>query len=287
MRRILELSNLKGLPDKALDSEGNGIGAGSEPPKRMRTSFHIETSQSYGRNVYTLRSKKGSSSRCIFYLHGGAYVYGFTKFHWGLIAKLIAASGCSVIAPDYPLAPSYTYLDSFKMVEPIYKGLVAKVGGENVILMGDSAGGGFALALAQKMKAEGVEGAKQIILLSPWLDITLENEAIAALESKDPILGVSSLKRAGRLYAGNASLSDYLLSPINGELEGLGAISIFTGTRDILLADARKFKGIADKQGISIKYFEYEDMLHDWVLFNLPESKMAIEQIAGLINSET
>lgn len=286
LSQILCLSNLKRLIDKTIDSGGQGLDSGSKPPAKMHASFQIEMSQSYGRKVYTLGTKMDQKIKHIFYLHGGAYVYGFSRFHWGLIAKLIRSTGCTIIAPDYPLAPNYTYLDSFKMVEPIYKELVAKVGGDNVILMGDSAGGGFALALAQKMKAEGTEGAKQIILLSPWLDIALENEEIPALESKDPILGVSSLKRAARLYAGSDSLSNYLLSPINGPLDGLGEISIFTGTKDLLWPDAKKFKSIAEEKGISIKYFEYEEMLHAWVLFNLPESKIAIEQIAGLINSE-
>jgi epsilon-lactone hydrolase len=151
--------------------------------------------------------------------------------------------------------------------------------------MGDSSGGGFALALAQKMREENNDKANQIILLSPWLDITLKNTNISALDSEDPVLGISGLQRAGKAYAGDSDPNNYLLSPINGQVEGLGKISIFIGTKDILEADTRRFKSITKEKGININYYEYKDMIHVWPLFDLPESKKAIEQIISQVRS--
>ena len=99
-------------------------------------------------------------------------------------------------------------------------------------------------------------------MLSPWLDITLDNPAINDLQEQDPVLEKIGLKMAAKSYAGDTELSDYRLSPINGVITGLGTISIFIGTKDILVADTRKFKAMFDDQGIDINYFEYKDMVH-------------------------
>ena len=227
------------------------------------------------------------NEKYVFYLHGGGYIHGFNSIHWLFLKTLAQELDCTIIAPDYPVAPEFTYHESFAMVIPLYKDLITKVGKDNVILMGDSSGGGFALALAQKMHEANIEIASQIILISPWLDITLKNKDIKAIDPQDPILGVKGLRRAGKSYAGKTNPNNYLLSPINGSVEGLGKISILIGTKDILVADTRKFKSIAQAKGVEINYYEYEDMLHVWPLFNLPESKIAIEQIKQIINTQS
>lgn len=282
---ILRQANMKNSFDKVFESGNFGKGDVNEPPKKLYSSLNIEKIQAKGRNTFILKPKNGGNKTHILYLHGGGYIYGFNKIHWRFISTLVQALNCTIIAPDYPLAPEFTYEDSFEMIIPIYKKLITKVGGENVILMGDSSGGGFALALAQNMKEENIDKANQIILLSPWLDITLKNPDISDLDLEDPVLGINGLQKAGKAYAGDADPNNYLLSPINGQVEGLGKISIFIGTKDILEADTRKFKSITKDKGININYYEYKDMIHVWPLFNLPESKKAIEQIIMLVKS--
>lgn len=282
----LRLVNLKGSVDAALDSGGARAAKTAPPPRSLQAHLDVEERQSQGRSVYFLRRKDRKDNSHIFYLHGGAYVHSISRLHWSLIEKISKATGRSFVVPAYPLAPASTLSDAFRMVEPIYRDLLKQVGADNIALMGDSAGGGFALALAQKLKVEGIDAARHIILLSPWLDAALDDEAIAELAPKDPILGVEPLRRAAKAYAGGTQLSDYLLSPIKGDLHGLGEVSLLIGTNDILLADARKFKALTQAEGISINYFEYEEMLHDWLLFNLPESRRAIEQIVALIESD-
>ena len=149
--------------------------------------------------------------------------------------------------------------------------------------MGDSAGGGFALALAQKSKVDDIQQPRKIILLSPWLDISLGNPQIEEVDPFDPFLGVPGLRKAGAAYAGNSDPANFLLSPIYGPLQGLAQISLFIGSRDILVADARKLYRLATQQGTSINYREYESMLHVWMLLNFPESKKAQREIMDLI----
>ncbi len=95
------------------------------------------------------------------------------------------------------------------------------------------------------MKHENIVQPYQIILLSPWLDITLSNPGINEVNGFEPLMGIEGLRQAGKKYAGEANPNHYLLSPIYGSLEGLGKISVFIGTKDILVADTRKLKALA------------------------------------------
>lgn len=278
------LLNVFKVKESSFDKIGD---ENSKPPKGLYKKLKIKEIKIKGRTVYYLAPKKTDSKTRILYLHGGAYTHNFKIVHWLFLEKIINATGSVVIAPDYPLAPDNNYRDSFDLVLPLYKKLCSKVGGRNVILMGDSSGGGFALALAQKGKEQKMDGAGQIILLSPWLDITLNNEEVIKLEPKDPLLSIEKLIEAGKLYAGGDDPKNYMLSPIYGSTDGLGKISVFIGTHDILLADAKKLKEKAEKSGVEINYFEYPDMIHVWMLMGLPESKKATTQIIELIGNNS
>jgi acetyl esterase/lipase len=137
------------------------------------------------------------------------------------------------------------------------------------------------------MKFESIAQPNQIILLSPWLDITLKNPEIEEIDPVDPFLGVSSLREAGKIYAGDTDPENYLLSPINGPLDGLGQITLFIGTNDLLVADTRKLKAIAHAKGVVINYYEYQEMTHVWMLLNFPESKKAKQEIIELIRNSS
>ncbi|WP_188133918.1 alpha/beta hydrolase fold domain-containing protein [Chitinophaga sp. CF418] len=255
----------------------------AEPPSSL--FGNVTKIKQDGQNVFTLEAVGGGSNIHILYLHGGAYVQRFTLLHWLFLSDLIKATGVGITAPDYPLAPAYTYKEAFTMVEAVYKQLTTKYDASRLILMGDSAGGGFALALAQKLKKDNVPVPARIILLSPWLDISLENPVINSLDPADPFLGVESLRQVGKLYAGGTGTDNHLLSPINGPLTGLGKIAVFAGANEILVADARKLKELALSQGTDLEYYEYPDMVHAWMLLDFPESKQAKRQIIDLIKA--
>lgn len=254
-----------------------------EPPRETNKICTVNKHQVNGRNVFTLTPKGEKSNTQILYLHGGAYVQNFVKQHWKFLSMLVKRTHCTIIAPDYPLAPEYTYIQAFESTVPLYKEIIAKSGSRNTILMGDSAGGGFALALAQKMKYDSVPQPNKIILLSPWLDVTLKNPDIEKIDPIDPFLGIAGLKKAGLTYAGTSDPDTFMLSPINGPLKGLGQISIFIGTRDIFVADTRRLNSLAKEQGVSINYREYNDMIHVWMFLDFQESRQAKLEIMKLI----
>jgi epsilon-lactone hydrolase len=253
-----------------------------EPPAEISKVCNVEKRQVNGRHVFTLTPKNHKSDVHILYLHGGAYVQNFVRQHWRFLAILVEHTHCTITAPDYPLAPEHTYVDAFEMVIPLCKEIILRRAG-TTILMGDSAGGGFTLALAQRLKHENIEQPDKIILLSPWLDVTLTNPEIKEISPLDPFLSVIGLRKAGLCYAGNSDPENFMVSPIYGSLEHLGSISIFIGSKDILVADARKIVRQAHQKGISINYREYPDMVHVWMLLNFYESKVARREIISLI----
>ncbi|HEX5171877.1 MAG TPA: alpha/beta hydrolase [Cyclobacteriaceae bacterium] len=247
--------------------------------------YNVDTYQINHCNVFTIKPKYKTSKGHILYLHGGAFVSSFINFHWSFLGDIIDKTDCTITAPDYPLAPTYTYKDVLQMVTALYKKLLSTVGSENLIISGDSAGGGIALALAQKLKVENIAQPNHIILLSPWLDLTLSNPEISKIGPADPFIGIKGLQLAANAYAGGDDLNNYLLSPINGSLDGLGKISVFVGTKEILVADTRKLKKLMEAKGVQIDYHEYKDMFHAWMFLSFPESRQAKVEIEQLINS--
>jgi len=256
------------------------------PPKEILETCRVERTVVRDRNVFTLHPTKDPSGKHILFLHGGAYVQNFVRQHWTFLGRLVDELRCSITAPDYPLAPGHTYRDAFDMVIPLYKKLLRAVPASDIIIMGDSAGGGFALALAQYLNKHKITQPSKLFLLSPWLDVTLKNPAIKQIDPLDPFLGIDGLKRAGKLYAGDSDPDTYMVSPINGPLEGLPKIYLFVGTRDILVADARKLKALMEEKHIPIHYHEYEEMIHVWMFLSFPESRKARNEIVRLIREK-
>src|SRR5699024_4751601 len=211
-----------------------------------------------------------------------------SRLHWFFLSKLVHALNCTIIVPLYPLAPEHTYEDTLHFVYDLYMQKTDTMKNfEDIILMGDSAGGGLALVLAQLLKVKQLPQPEQIILISPWLDLSLSNPEIAPIEKKDPFLLRAGLIEAGKMYAGKTDTKDPKVSPLYGELNGLAAITMLMGSHDILAADARKLVEIAKQQGISIDYIEAANMVHIYPIYNFPESRIALEQIVERIERKS
>ena len=221
----------------------------------------------------------------IFYLHGGAYVEQPYLMHWHLLDRLVKQANAQVIVPLYPKAPVHHHQESFDKLLLLYIDLLKTSEPQHLICMGDSAGGGLALAFSQLLAQQHISQPKNLILLSPWLDLSMENPEIQALEKKDPLLQKEYLIAMGKAWAGETDMHDPLLSPIYGNLRGLPKTSLFIGTHELFLADARKFRAQALSRGVTIDYHEYPKMNHDFLLFPIPEAKKALQEIVEIIES--
>ena len=240
----------------------------SKMPGYIEKSCNSKTYEIKNRPVYVIEPKEEKKSELvIMYVHGGSYVGELVEEHWKTCEDIINQIGCTIIIPDYPLTPRYNYKDTIDMMESLYKKILNKVDPKNFIIMGDSAGGGLALALVEKMSEENEEIPNQTILISPWLDVRLNNPEIDNVEKNDPVLNRATLKLAGENYAGKDGINSYLVNPIDGPLEKLKNVSIFTGTYDILNPDARLICEKAEEVGTKINLYETEKATHIWLLY--------------------
>ena len=153
------------------------------------------------------------------------------------------------------------------------KKVINKVDSAKFVVMGDSAGGGLALALMQKMGEENIKMPNQTILISPWLDVRMNNPEIEKISKNDPMLNKSALKLAGENYAGKDGINSYLVNPIEGPLDKIKNVSIFTGTYDILNPDVKILKERADQAGNKIDIYETEKATHIWLLYKYKDKK--------------
>ena len=246
-------------------------------PKQRIEECEIQTYTYMERNIFTITKKNTEESnheKYIIYFHGGSYVAEATQNHWDFLENIVKDTGYTVIMPDYPLTPKYHYQDVYNMVEPLYKEIIEKVGSENVILMGDSAGGGLALGLYEKMAEEAVALPIKTILISPWLDVRLENENIPQIEKRDTVLNKEALRLAGIAYAGKDGINSYLVNPIDGEVSLLKNIKIFIGTDDILNPDCQLLKEKADAVNGDVEIKEYENAKHIWIIDHNSEEEV-------------
>ncbi len=240
----------------------------SKIPEHIINQCNISEEKYQGRSVFILTPKQETNTQqTIFYLHGGSYVAELSNAHWKFLSKLTQDTNSTIIVPDYPLTPQYNYIHTFAMIEPLYKEIAKKVDNSHFILMGDSAGGGMALALLEKMVQQEVQKPTKTILISPWLDVSMENPAIKTVQEKDKLLNSELLKVAGICYAGTEErIKNYLVSPIYGPLENLENVIIYTGTNDILNPDVHVLALKAKKSGSNMIIKETKEAVHDWLI---------------------
>ena len=253
-------------------------------PKSFYGKYEVQTVPQNDRNIWEIARKSNDSDLVILYLHGGAYYANMNTLHWRLIEQLVLKTNAKVIVPDYPLSPESVCVEVYQFMDELYKRLINRYPDKRTAFMGDSAGGGIALGFAQKIKNEEVKQPVEIILFSPWLDVSMSNPDLIKFEKDDKMLNVKALKMAGKNYAGSLEVSDYRVSPINGNFNDLTRVTIFTGTKDVLITDARRCKQLCDEEGIPFNYFEYRDMFHDWVIIpGLKESQDVMDKVREIL----
>jgi len=247
------------------------------PPPGLASKVRIEETVAGGIPVYTVGPLDGTASRFALYLHGGSYVFQIAPQHWTLIADLVATAGIRFTVPIFPLAPGATAASIVPAMTHLAATLIAERGARSFGLFGDSAGGGMALAVAQQLRDRGFPAPRATVLISPWLDISGTDPRLAEISPRDPWLAVPGSRAAGDLYRGELSEFDPLVSPLYGNLLGLGPITMFSGTRDILNADAHRFVDAAARARVDVDFHEVPEMIHVYPLLPIPEAKAARE----------
>ena len=251
-------------------------------PKSQRFHVSVQEGSAGGMQVFYV-NRSARAPFTIIYVHGGAYVNNIYPQHWTLIDEVARETGAEFIVPIYPLAPKHTYSETAPVIRKIYENVISCSSDKQIVLMGDSAGGGFCAGFCEMLAAEGVRQPDKLILLSPWLDVRMENPDIQSFEDLDPMLGSWGLREMGTIWAGDVSPEDYRISPITGDVSGLRNVTMFVGTREIFNPDVKAFYHKLRQNGVSAKLWIGNGMNHVWPLYPISEAVAAREKICEAI----
>jgi epsilon-lactone hydrolase len=231
-------------------------------------------------------SARGAGSRTVIHFHGGGYCVGSARTARSWAAHLSAQTGCRVVLPEYRLAPEHPYPAALEDARAVMKAL-AKPG--VVVVSGDSAGGGLALALVLSMRDEGQELPVGCILLSPWLDLGRDRRAVPDLVRQDVLLSPDWLDACARAYAAPAAWADDSVSPLGAAHSGLPPLLIQAATGELLAPDAELLAASASAAGVDVTYTRWPRMWHDFTLQPglLAAADSALAQAAWFVGKVT
>ncbi|GAA5178658.1 alpha/beta hydrolase [Rugosimonospora acidiphila] len=256
----------------------------SQPPARLGRRHRVSRRQVNGFDCWTVAPNDRPATRAVIYLHGGGYVNEIVSQHWALISRL-ARAGVRVEVPIYGLAPRHTYRDAYPLVTEVYRDLIGEVDAATVSIAGDSAGAGLALGFAQTLAGAGLPGPGRLVLISPWLDLTLSNPDLPAVEARDPWLARAGLIEIGTVWAGGDDPEDPRLSPVNGPLAGLPPTDVYVGSRDLSLPDAELLRTRAEAEGWQLTTTVGEGAVHVYPLVPAPEGRNAADAIVKSLSA--
>jgi monoterpene epsilon-lactone hydrolase len=222
----------------------------------------------------------------VIHFHGGGYCIGSARTARSWAAHLSAAAGCRVVLPEYRLAPEHPYPAALEDARAVVRALAAEGKAGSLVISGDSAGGGLALALALSMRDDGGDLPAGCLLLSPWLDLASDRRANPELVRRDVLLTPEWLDACARAYSGGAATTDPLVSPLNAAHGGLPPLLVQAGTDEMLAPDAELLAASAAGSGVEVTYTRWPRMWHDFVLQPglLAAADSAIAQAAWFVD---
>ena len=211
-------------------------------------------------------SRAAGSHPTVIHFHGGGYCVGSARSVRSWAAHLSAQAGCRVVLPEYRLAPEHPHPAALEDARAVLRALSGQTKPGSVVVSGDSAGGGLALALILCMRDEGLELPAGCILLSPWLDLGRDRRAVPGLVRRDVLLSPDWLDACARAYADPSAWPGHLVSPLRAAHSGLPPLLIQAGTDELLAPDAELLAASASAAGVDVTYTRWPRMWHDFAL---------------------
>jgi epsilon-lactone hydrolase len=257
--------------------------AGNLMPKPS-SGVTFEECQAGEVNCEWVRPEPASPTAVILYFHGGGYVLGDAVGHRNLSWRLACASGFRVLMVNYRLAPESPFPAALEDAIAAFDWLISQgYAPENIILGGDSAGGGLALATLLNLKNLGADLPAAAILISPWLDLTLSGPSYADNSASDPMLTSQVLKAWAESYLADRDAKAPLASPLFGDLQGLPPMLIHVGSTEILRSDAESLVDKVIEMGGTAALKVWPKMVHVFHLFagRVPEAGQAIDELGS------
>ncbi len=234
-------------------------------PASLRGAVRV-TPQGLGQNLGDHYERIGTSrnTTTILYFHGGGYIFGNPGTHREHIARLVARTGAAATAPTYRLAPAHRFPAAVDDAIASYRALLARVDSPSeVIVAGDSAGGGLAVAMVHRARAEGLPLPAGMILFSPYVELDHTGYTIKTNASTD-YLPVRELSAPNDWYAPQDQRTNPEASPIRADLTGFPPMLVFVGGAEMLLADSLRLAENAERDSVVCELVIEPEMPHVW-----------------------
>ncbi|WP_180863076.1 alpha/beta hydrolase [Cupriavidus pauculus] len=226
-------------------------------------------------------------NQAVLYLHGGGYVMHSPAQYRTLTAALALETQREVFAVDYRRAPEHPFPHGLHDALNAYKWLLTRLGEDpSIVIAGDSAGGGMAIALMMMCVHHGLPLPRGAFLISPWTDLSLSGDSIRSRAASDPVITLAGLQNFAHAYLQEHQDPRHpLASPLFGDLSGLPPLLIHVGGNEVLLDDATRIAANAANVGVETTLKVWPSMFHAWHMWHtqLPQAADAIRQAAVFI----
>ena len=218
----------------------------------------------------------------LLYLHGGGYFACSPQTHRS-ITGAYALRGFKVFAPEYRLAPAHPFPAAVDDALAAYKGLLETTPSGQLLIGGDSAGGGLALATLLAAKAERLPMPAAAILFSPWTDLAITGDSISKNAHHDNLLHGPKIAEGATIYLHQMDPKNPLASPLYGDPTGLPPLLFQVSEDEILLDDSTRMAERARQAGVKVEITIWPNLPHVWqaIEFFLPEARQALDQAAA------
>lgn len=230
-----------------------------------------------------------ASDPVLLYFHGGGYVFGSPHTHAAMLARLARLTGLRACLPDYRLAPEHAFPAAVDDARAAYQALIdSGVAAERIVLGGDSAGGGLALALLGDLCARCAPLPAALFALSPLTDLTFSGDSFRANARRDVLLPASRDFDLAQMYLQGADPAQPLVSPVNARFDGAGPVWLTVGDTEIMLDDSRRMAVRLRAQGVAAELEIARDLPHVWPIFWrwLPEGDITLRELATWIRRQ-
>ena len=288
MMRALKAVHSAASPESMTQKDLERQRAGQELLGRLVTpmiGMRWEPFSLNGMNAAWVRPEWGHDRRrVILYCHGGGYTSGNLGYSRPLASKLSHVTGRETLSFEYRLAPEHPFPAAVEDAERAWDYLMYQgYGAKDVTVAGDSAGGNLALVLCHRLKSKGRMLPGQLVLMSPWTDMTASGESYTARKELDPSITEDYIRAVRSAYAGDSNLKNPELSPLYGDFTGFPPTLVQVGSNEILYSDTAMLRQRMTAAGVVCRMEEWQDMWHVFQMFPIKKAAQAMEHIGNFL----
>lgn len=231
-----------------------------------------------------ITTPNSSDERVLLFTHGGGYAFGSVHTHRDFVARLADSCAARVLGIDYRLAPEHPYPAGVEDTVTAYRFLLERgVQAGRIVLVGDSAGGGIALAALTRIVAAGSAKPAGAAAISAWLDFEAAGESMDTNAGKDPFNQRDVVLMVAAMYLAGASAPE--ASPLHAPLDGLPPLLLHAGGDEVLVDDTRRMARRARAAGVEVTEHIWDGLYHDFPIFDPAEASSveALEEVARFV----